>query len=184
MPFLLVRMPHDLECLLRHALSQELPRATRLLPPQGQMGDTLAQNRLKGLASLLRLCWRPRWYPRTRICNYRNAPMICSQVFSDCRLDADLGVSQLQGSNLPLKQRHGRNPLTSYGPLPSILENEVFHEPIAPCERSRSPVPERAAASSSSVLLVVLQSLKLSVLLRDTLHVIPQTIRCVITLPV
>ena len=35
------------------------------------------------------------------------------------------------------------------GPLPSILENEVFDEPEARCERSRSPVPERAAASSS-----------------------------------
>ena len=35
------------------------------------------------------------------------------------------------------------------GPLPSILENEVFDEPEARRERSRSPVPERAAASSS-----------------------------------
>ena len=35
------------------------------------------------------------------------------------------------------------------GPLPSILENEVFDEPEAGRERSRSPVPERAAASSS-----------------------------------
>ena len=35
------------------------------------------------------------------------------------------------------------------GPLPSILENEVFDEPEATRERSRSPVPERAAASSS-----------------------------------
>ena len=35
------------------------------------------------------------------------------------------------------------------GKLPSILENEVFDEPEARRERSRSPVPERAAASSS-----------------------------------
>ena len=35
------------------------------------------------------------------------------------------------------------------GPLPSNLENEVFDEPEARRERSRSPVPERAAASSS-----------------------------------
>ena len=35
------------------------------------------------------------------------------------------------------------------GPLPSILENEAFNEPTARRERSRSPVPERAAASSS-----------------------------------
>ena len=35
------------------------------------------------------------------------------------------------------------------GPLPSILENEVFDEPEARRERSKSPVPERAAASSS-----------------------------------
>ena len=35
------------------------------------------------------------------------------------------------------------------GQLPSILENEVFNEPEARRERSRSPVPERAAASSS-----------------------------------
>ena len=35
------------------------------------------------------------------------------------------------------------------GPLPSILENEVFNKPTAPRERSRSAVPERAAASSS-----------------------------------
>ena len=35
------------------------------------------------------------------------------------------------------------------GPLPSILENEAFNEPEARRERSRSPVPERAAASSS-----------------------------------
>ena len=35
------------------------------------------------------------------------------------------------------------------GPLPSILENEVFNGPTARRERSRSPVPERAAASSS-----------------------------------
>ena len=35
------------------------------------------------------------------------------------------------------------------GPLPSILENEVFDEPEARRERSRSPVPGRAAASSS-----------------------------------
>ena len=35
------------------------------------------------------------------------------------------------------------------GPLPSILENEVLDEPEASRERSRSPVPERAAASSS-----------------------------------
>ena len=35
------------------------------------------------------------------------------------------------------------------GPLPSILENEVFREPAVTRERSRSPVPERAAASSS-----------------------------------
>ena len=34
------------------------------------------------------------------------------------------------------------------GPLPSILENEVFDELKARRERSRSPVPERAAASS------------------------------------
>ena len=35
------------------------------------------------------------------------------------------------------------------GPSPSILANEVFDEPEARRERSRSPVPERAAASSS-----------------------------------
>ena len=35
------------------------------------------------------------------------------------------------------------------GPLPSLLENEVFNELTARRERSRSPVPERAAASSS-----------------------------------
>ena len=35
------------------------------------------------------------------------------------------------------------------GPLPSILENEVYSEPAVTRERSRSPVPERAAASSS-----------------------------------
>ena len=35
------------------------------------------------------------------------------------------------------------------GPLASILENEVFDEPEARRECSRSPVPERAAASSS-----------------------------------
>ena len=35
------------------------------------------------------------------------------------------------------------------GPLPSVLENEVFNEPEARRERSRSPVRERAAASSS-----------------------------------
>ena len=29
------------------------------------------------------------------------------------------------------------------GPLPSVLENEVFNEPTAPRERSGSPVPER-----------------------------------------
>ena len=69
------------------------------------------------------------------------------------------------------------------GPSPSILENEVFNEPEARRERSRSPVPERAAASSSR--RVVLQSLKPSVLLQDAPHVIPRTIcpcRDVITL--
>ena len=35
------------------------------------------------------------------------------------------------------------------GPLPSILENEEYSEPAVTRERSRSPVPERAAASSS-----------------------------------
>ena len=35
------------------------------------------------------------------------------------------------------------------GPLPSILENEVFNEPEERRECSRSPVPEGAAASSS-----------------------------------
>ena len=36
------------------------------------------------------------------------------------------------------------------GPLPSILEDEIYTEALAPRERSRFPVPERAAASSSS----------------------------------
>ena len=35
------------------------------------------------------------------------------------------------------------------GPLPSILESEVFNEPEARRERSRSPVTEQAPASSS-----------------------------------
>ena len=35
------------------------------------------------------------------------------------------------------------------GPLPLVLENEVFNEPEARRERSRSPVSERTAASSS-----------------------------------
>ena len=44
---------------------------------------------------------------------------------------------------------HVAPPHEDDGPLPSILENEVFDEPEARRERSRSPVPERAAASSS-----------------------------------
>ena len=40
-------------------------------------------------------------------------------------------------------------PYEDDGPLPSILETGVFNEPEARPERSRSPVPERAAASSS-----------------------------------
>ena len=43
---------------------------------------------------------------------------------------------------------HVAPPHEDDGPLPSI-ENEVFDEPEARRERSRSPVPERAAASSS-----------------------------------
>ena len=60
------------------------------------------------------------------------------------------------------------------GPLPSILENEVFDEPEARRERSRSPVPERAAASSSR--RVSLQSQTQSVHLLDALRATPQTI--------
>ena len=44
---------------------------------------------------------------------------------------------------------HVAPPHEDDGPLPSILANEVFDEPEARRERSRSPVPERAAASSS-----------------------------------
>ena len=44
---------------------------------------------------------------------------------------------------------HVEPPHEDDGPLPSILEKNVFHEPTARRERSRSPVPERAAASSS-----------------------------------
>ena len=68
---------------------------------------------------------------------------------------------------------------------PQFLENEVFDEPEARREHSRSPVPERAAASSRDVL--VFQSQTQSVHLLDALRAIPQTIcpcRYVTTLPV
>ena len=35
------------------------------------------------------------------------------------------------------------------GPLPLVLENEVYNEPVATRDRSRSQVPEQAAVSSS-----------------------------------
>ena len=44
---------------------------------------------------------------------------------------------------------HVAPPPEDDGPLPSVLENDVFDEPEARRERSRPPVPERAAASSS-----------------------------------
>ena len=47
------------------------------------------------------------------------------------------------------KATHVVPPHEDNGPVPSILENEVVNETEARRERSRSPVPERAAASSS-----------------------------------
>ena len=81
---------------------------------------------------------------------------------------------------------HVAPPQEDDGPLPSILENKVFDEPEARRERSRSPVPERAAASSSR-RVIVLQSQTPSVHLHDAPHAIPRTIcprRYVITLSV
>ena len=60
------------------------------------------------------------------------------------------------------------------GPLPSILGKEVFNQPTTRRERSRSPVPERAAASSSRRVSVAEPEAER--LLQDALHVIPQTI--------
>ena len=71
------------------------------------------------------------------------------------------------------------------GPLASIFENEVSNEPTVPRERSRSPVPERAAASSSRRVSVA--ELEAERTPTRRLHVIPQTIcrsRYVTTLPV
>ena len=49
---------------------------------------------------------------------------------------------------------HVAPPHEDDGPLPSIFENEVFDGPEARRERSRSPVPERAAASSRRLVSV------------------------------
>ena len=69
------------------------------------------------------------------------------------------------------------------GPLPSILENEVFNEPEARRERSMYLNEQQLALAD----VLVLQSLKPSVHPPDALPVIPRTIcpcRYVITLPV
>ena len=54
-----------------------------------------------------------------------------------------------EDSTAPEAATHVVPPYEDDGPLPSILENEVFSAYTARRERPRSPVPERAAASSS-----------------------------------
>ena len=57
-------------------------------------------------------------------------------------------TAPVEGSISMSTATHVVPPHEDDGPLPSILENEVFNEPEARRERSRSPVPERAAAGS------------------------------------
>ena len=70
------------------------------------------------------------------------------QEFEDATaVPAENSTAPVEGSMST--STHVAPPHEDDGPLPSILENEVFDELEATRERSRSPVPERAAASSS-----------------------------------
>ena len=71
-------------------------------------------------------------------------------------------------------------PQEDEGPLPSILEDEVYNAPVAPRERSRSPVPEQTASSSRRVSVAEPEAEHTptrSPSARDTTNDLPQRIK-------
>ena len=68
------------------------------------------------------------------------------QEFEDAAVVPPVDSAAPVGASL-LIDTHVVPPHEDDGPVPSILENEVLNEPTARRERSRSLVPERAAAN-------------------------------------